>query len=145
MNDKQCVIALDKSPYICEDNNLEIPKYSGKKLITFSPGGLKALYFMGIAAFIKEKYDLSNYIYSGASAGAWAALFTAYKYNSTELLDYLLISKDITDEKNIMNLEYRMKRYILNKYTVDDFHFDRLFISVTPIKFPISSNIYYKF
>jgi hypothetical protein len=51
----------------------------------------------------------------------------------------------IISEKNIMNLEYRMKTHILNKYTVDDFHFDRLFISVTPIQLPISSNIYYKF
>ena len=37
-----------------------------KKLIISTPGGLHGFYLMGITSFIKERYDLSDCIFSGA-------------------------------------------------------------------------------
>jgi len=54
-----------------------------KKIIAISPGGYHGFYMMGISNYIKENYDLSNYLFTGASAGAWNALFMTYKGDST--------------------------------------------------------------
>ena len=49
-----------------------------KKIITLSPGGFRGFYVLGICKYIKENYDLSDYVFSGASAGAWNSLFLCY-------------------------------------------------------------------
>ena len=45
------------------------------KVVVSTPGGLFGFYFMGISAYIKENYNLTNYIFTGASAGSWNSLF----------------------------------------------------------------------
>ena len=47
-------------------NDLDYLKY--KKVISISPGGIQGVYFMGIISFINDHYDLSNVIFTGASA-----------------------------------------------------------------------------
>lgn len=43
-------------------------------VITISPSGLKGYYLLGIAAYLRHNYDLSKYVFSGASSGAWISL-----------------------------------------------------------------------
>ena len=94
----QCIITNKNNLIYCEkdrelfleDNNF----IKGKKLISISPGGLKGFYELGILSFIKENYDMENYIFSGASAGSWCSLLMVMKkkYNLIECL-----AKDILE------------------------------------------------
>lgn len=110
-----------------------LEKLKNKKLITISPGGYKGVYMFGICAFIKDNYDLSDYIFSGASAGAWNALMMTCKntdiYNNNKI-----ISHSIKQSKNMFESENLIKEQILKKYTTDDFHLDKLFIGVTTVE-----------
>ena len=54
-------------------------KDNPSKLIISTPGGLFGFYFMGVSSFLKDNYNLTNYIFSGASAGAWNSLFLSLK------------------------------------------------------------------
>ena len=130
-------------------NFIEIKKdkefYNKKKLITISPGGYKGFYTHGICSYIKQKYNLNNYLFSGASAGAWNALFMTCKK------DFSLSSKYIIENltkntKNIFELQNKVKEIILNQYTSDDFELDKLFIGVTTLHgFKFKTTIYSNF
>ena len=41
-----------------------------KKLIISTPAGLHGFYLFGVSTYIKEHYNLTNYIYSVASSGS---------------------------------------------------------------------------
>ena len=134
---QQCIIAnknnliyceKDKELYL-EDNNF----IKDKKLISISPGGLKGFYELGILSYFKDNYDMDNYIFSGASAGAWNALFMCYKYDSKKFVFNLLDYK-LSQIKSIKTLEYYLKYKLITNYDVDDFDLRRLFIGVTTIK-----------
>jgi hypothetical protein len=103
-----------------------------KKLISISPGGLKGFYMLGVSAFIKEHYSLDNYIFSGASAGAWTALFLTYKGEPIEFI--LEMTEETKKAITIFDMEYLMKYRILQKYKDDDFDLDKLFIGVTSLE-----------
>ena len=147
--DAQCIIAnkhkqiyyeKDKQLFL-EDNNF----IKNKKLISISPGGLKGFYELGVLSYIKDNYNMDNYIFSGASAGAWNALFMCYKNDSKkfvfDLLDYKL-----TQINNIKELKYFLKYKMLSSYSNDDFDLRRLFIGVTTIKhFKPVTNIFSDF
>jgi len=106
---------------------------TNKKLITISPGGFKGFYLLGVLAYIKEKYDTSNLIYSGASAGAWNSLFMCYKGEPLSFV-YNLLDYNIKKTKSITELEYYLKYKFLSKYKDSDFELNRLFIGVTTLK-----------
>lgn len=106
---------------------------ANKKLITISPGGFKGFYILGILAYIKEKYDTSDLIYSGASAGAWNSLFMCYKGDPLTLV-YNLLDYNIKKTKSITELEYYLKYKFLTNYKDSDFELNRLFIGVTTLK-----------
>jgi len=116
-----------------------------KKLISISPGGFKGFYMLGIASFIKENYNLQDYIFSGASAGAWNSLFMTFKHDPLEL------ALDIVDDKtnnaiSIIDLEYIIKYKILEKYTKEDFELKKLFIGVTSFeKIKVKTHIFSDF
>ena len=79
------------------------------KVIVSTPGGLFGYYFMGVSSFIKEHYDLSDYVFTGASAGAWNSLFLSLNKENTILVDELLK----TDIKNIEKiLKPALEKYI---------------------------------
>ena len=147
--DPQCIIANKNNLIYCEkdrelfleDNNF----IKGKKLISISPGGLKGFYELGILSFIKENYDMDNYIFSGASAGAWNALFMCYK-NDTKKFIYGLLDFKLSQVKSIKQLEYFLKYNLLSNFNSDDFDLKRLFIGVTTIKqFRKKTNIFSDF
>ena len=79
-------------------------KDNPSKLIISTPGGLFGFYFMGVSSFLKDNYDLSNYIFSGASAGAWNSLFLSLKADDKPFIDEML-KTDIKNTKSILKLE----------------------------------------
>jgi hypothetical protein len=118
----------DKELFL-EDNNF----IKNKKLISISPGGLKGFYELGVLSYIKDNYNMDNYIFSGASAGAWNALFMCYK-NDTKKFVFDLLDYKLTKINNIKHLEYFLKYKMLSIYSNDDFDLRRLFIGVTTLK-----------
>ena len=50
-----------------------------KKIINIYPAGLRGFYEMGVCIYIKEKYNIDNYVFSGASAGSWNSLYLSNK------------------------------------------------------------------
>jgi len=105
-----------------------------KKLITIKPCGFYGFYIMGVISFIKENYNLDNYIFSGASAGSWNSLLLTYKKNTTELshniINNLILHKKVN---NVNKLENIIKNHILSNYKMDDFNLDKLFIGITSL------------
>jgi hypothetical protein len=135
--DSQCIITnknnliyyeKDKELFL-EDNNF----IKNKKLISISPGGLKGFYELGVLSYIKDNYDMEKYIFSGASAGAWNALFMCFK-NDTKQFVYNLLDIKLSQTKSIKELEYFLKYKLLSNYETSDFDLRRLFIGVTTIK-----------
>jgi hypothetical protein len=100
------------------------------KLITISPGGFKVFYELGILSFLRDNYNLSDFYFSGASAGSWNSLFMSYNK------DYKILLSDLFDEKTIKNINIRqiqsiIKGKLLEKYSTEDFDLHRIFIGIT--------------
>jgi hypothetical protein len=113
-----------------------------KNVISISPAGFKGFYVSGIVSFIKEHYSLDCFVFSGASAGAWNALFFTFKRDPYELLIPILESKEIRESKSIRDIENYMKQWILSRYTEDDFDLERLFVGITVLQgLKIKTNI----
>jgi len=111
-------------------NNNEFIKK--KKIISISPGGYKGFYVLGICKYIKENYDLDDFIFTGASAGAWNSLILCYKYDINNLIEQL-VDHYIQNATNIYETEQLLKKKLLQNYNSNDFDLRRLFIGVTTI------------
>lgn len=110
---------LDENEYI---------KY--KKLISISPGGFKGFYVMGVCKFIKDNYNLDNYIFSGASAGAWNSLLLCFNRDIDEIQNKI-IDMTLQNTNKISDIEKRIKIKMLENYQTSDFELRKLFIGVT--------------
>jgi len=110
-----------------ESNNF----LNDKKLITFSPGGYRGFYMFGIGKYIKKKYNLSNYVFSGASAGAWVSLLMCFK-GSLDNIETDIMNPP-TNPRYMLSMEKQIKYKILSKYQEEDFDLRRLFIGVTTL------------
>jgi hypothetical protein len=103
-----------------------------KKIISISPGGFKGVYMLGLCVYIKDNFNLDNFIFSGASAGAWNSLMLCCKkdinYFKSDIVDY-----SIKNTHTLFDLEYLMKKKILEYYNTEDFDLRRLFIGVTTL------------
>lgn len=143
---KQCLLNIKDNNIYC---NTEVKSYidsseflANKKLITISPGGFKGFYLLGILTYIKENYDLEDFIYSGASAGSWNSLFMCYKGNPMDFV-YKLVDYNIKKTKSITELEYFLKYKLITSYKEDEFDLRRLFIGVTSLtNFKPTTSIY---
>lgn len=109
--------------------------HNNTKLIITTPGGLYGFYLLGVSSYIKKHYDLTNFIFSGASAGAWNSLFLAFKGNDTEFIENLL-QTNIQNASSILQIENTMKHYILDNYNETDFDLEKINIGVTVMRFP---------
>lgn len=138
----QILLGTKKKLYI-EDSDI----IRNKKMISISPGGFKGFYLMGITTYIKENYDLSNFIFSGASAGAWNSLLMTYKGDPIDIALSILDEKHfICKNESIINLENLYKSKILKDFQISDFDLSRLFIGVTTVQnFNIKTRIYSDF
>jgi hypothetical protein len=116
-----------------------------KKLITISPGGFKGFYMLGVCSFIKENYPLEQYYFSGASAGAWNALFMTYKGEPDKFVRSIL-DKSVQELSSAVEIKTKIKEKILTSYNETDFHLDRLLISVSSFeKYKMKPVIYSDF
>ena len=144
------MINSNEDPFLIQNKNSSYLKnqtdfFKDKKLILLSPGGFKGFYLMGISAFIKENYVLNDYIFSGASAGAWNALLMTYKHNVSEIVN-VLINDECSKIKDAYSLEKYLKRQITQHYKTDDFELEKLFIGLTIINnYRIQTRIYSDF
>ena len=99
----------DKEIYMNENKFIE-----DKKIISISPGGFKGVYMLGVCLYIKDHFDLKNYIFSGASAGAWNSLVLCCKKDvklfKEEILDY-----SIKNSSKIFSLDRYMTNYLISR------------------------------
>ena len=103
---------------------------NNKKVIKIAPAGLNGFYMMGICTYIKRHYNLDNYIFSGASAGAWNSLYMCYKGNSTTFHNNILNLK-FDNVTSILEIQHLLKNNIMKNFNENDFDFNKLFIGVT--------------
>ena len=108
-----------------------------KKLIISTPAGLHGFYLMGVAAYIKDNYDLSDFSYSGASAGSWNSLFLSFKGNNSEFIKTILNS-EIYNATSINEIEKIVKKTVLANYVNETSLFDihKISIGCTIYEFP---------
>lgn len=109
------------------DNNEYI---KDKKIISISPGGFKGFYVMGVCKFIKDNYNLDNYIFSGASAGAWNSLLLCFNRDINEIQNKI-IDNTLQNTNKISDIEKQIKMKMLDNYQTSDFELRKLFIGVT--------------
>lgn len=115
------------------------------KVIVTKPGSLKGFYMLGITKYIKDNYDLKNTIFYGASAGSWNSLFYVLN-NSDELFLKEIENIDVFDFKSMLDIEYKMKYNILNRFEKKDFDLKRLNICVSVFEdYKVKKMIYNKF
>ena len=145
-NDKnknqQYLIRKKDKQIFCSENQISKRLYlenynfvKDKKLITISPGGYRGFYALGTCCFIKENYNTNNYIFSGASAGAWNSLFMTFKHDPVDL-SLKILNEDFESQNTIKNVQQAMKELFLNNYATEDFDLTRLFIGVTTLAPP---------
>ena len=102
-----------------------------KKIITISPGGLAGFYILGTIVYIKEHYDLSEYCFLGASAGAWNSLPMTYN-KSMDTIVYDIMNIYNNEEINsIYELQCKLKSLLIDKYNKNDFELHKINIATT--------------
>jgi len=114
-----------------ESNDLIKTKILDKKILHITPAGLYGFYDVALCEFIKNRYNLDNHIFNGASAGAWNGLFMVYKYNNTNLLNTILNNFKQKNTKSIKSVQLELKNLLLTNTATEDFEFDKLFITVS--------------
>jgi hypothetical protein len=144
---KKQFLILNKSGKVYSDErigkflNLNMTGFKDKKLVSISPGGFYGFYVMGVCFYIRENYSTSDCIFSGASAGAWNSLYMTFN-KDLRFLNGMLVKNDLYANKNIFQIEEKMKNLILEDCDEDDFDLERLFIGVTNVG---RTNIYTDF
>jgi len=145
----QCLIDKHNNYETCDiitEDFYQKINLKNKKLINISPAGLQGFYLLGIIAYIKENYNTSDYIFSGASAGAFNALFATYKYGPIDIINLLDMEHILSTGHSINDLQKSIKLVLLDNFSTADFDLDKLFIGVTAIKnFQVRTNIYFHF
>jgi hypothetical protein len=121
---------------------------TNKSVISISPGGYKGFYQLGIASYIKDNYNTNNYLFSGASAGAWVSLMMVYKGDHHIFINNLINWIHSYNHTNLNIIQQIIKEKILTNYQTSDFDLSRIFIGVvqmdTIYNFP-SIKIHYNF
>ncbi len=141
-------IILRKSNILYTNENITLldDKYKYYKLILLTPGGIDGFYMLGTITYIQEKYSLNNYIYSGASAGAWNGLILSYKKNKLDIINNLIQKNNIFNYKSLPKTQENIKNFLIENYKSEDFNFEKLFIGVTQLnRYKLQTNIYSDF
>ena len=100
---------------------------------------------VGIVNYIKDNYKLDNYIFTGASAGAWSSLLMSYKYDTNKIINCILEINKL-DIQSIFDLQLNLKKKMLLSFRSNDFDLTNIFIGVTVLKnLELSTNIFYNF
>jgi hypothetical protein len=87
---------------------------------------------LGICSYLKEHYILDDFLFSGASAGAWNALMLTCKKDFSSHINHVIYDS-IREASSLLDIEKTIKKKILAIYSTEDFDLKRLFIGVTTI------------
>jgi hypothetical protein len=128
-------IIFRKSNKVYTQSNISIfnDKYEHDKLILLTPGGINGFYMLGTITYIEEHYKLkSNYIYSGASAGAWNGLLLSNINSTSQIISKFILDSNVFNSQNsLYKTQQLIKEHLLNNYRSSEFNFTKLFIGVT--------------
>ena len=103
------------------------------KVMHIMPGGLYGFYMFGVCKFIKQNYNLKDYIFYGASAGSWNSLYMCLKNNNDDKFIYDII-ENVNEYKNLQDLQVNIKNNLLYHYNDDDFNLHKLHITLCTLK-----------
>jgi hypothetical protein len=103
-----------------------------KKVITIGPAGFDGFYLLGVCSYIKENYDTSDYLFSGASVGAWISLYMTYKGDHDKIAQ-LLVENKMYMGVSVSQILQMHKLLMMTNFQSEDFDLDRLFIGVTTL------------
>lgn len=132
-------------------NEYERDFLENKSHINMYPAGVKGYYNLGTVCFLKDNYNMNNYIICGASAGAWNSIAMAYKGSTFNFCTKML--KNVESNCNInyiYEMQLYLKSYLLNNYNMEDFDFSQTYISVcvqepNSLPFTLHSHLYTDF
>jgi hypothetical protein len=116
-----------------EIKNFITMKIADKKNLHISPGGLYGFYDYAICEYVKQNYILSDYIFSGVSAGAWNSLIMTYKYNNLSI-DKIFEKVKNKEINSIKKMQFELKKFLLENSNSEDYELDKLFITVCVIE-----------
>jgi len=102
-------------PLLITNNKQFQLKNTHKKIITISPGGLAGFYMLGTIVYIKENYDLSNYEFLSASAGAWNSLPMTYNKPMDKIVYDIINIYNNEEIKSISYLQSKFKSLLIEK------------------------------
>ena len=114
----------------------DIDSSQPSNVIVNTPAGLYGFYTLGVNAYIKQHYDITNYSYSGASAGAWNSVFLSFKGNDSDFLSDILTCAKLDPKLSILEIEKTLKQKVVKKYTMDDFRTNHIYIGVSVFRLP---------
>jgi hypothetical protein len=126
------ILDLNEKIYNPEiETNIIIKKnLLNKKILHITPGGLFGFYDTAICKYIKDKYNLKNWIFNGASAGSWNSLLMVYKHDHNRLINIIFNNFRQHRIKDIKSIQQDFKNIILSNSSTKDFELDKLFITV---------------
>lgn len=105
-----------------------------KKLIILTPGGLYGFYTLGVSCYIKNHYNLTDFIFSGSSAGSWNSLFLSYHGNQSIEQPILDFTKDLQNNTyNLYQMQTSIKSFLLDHFSENDFDLNKTTIGVTTL------------
>ena len=112
---------------------LSIRAEHNQRTIANAPAGYRGFYTLGISSYIKRNYDLIEYKFCGASAGAGNSLYLTFKGDDEDYVDEMLDRVDSLGRTPITRILKEVCDYNVEKYTADEFDLDRLSIGVTTL------------
>jgi hypothetical protein len=150
LNSKNIILRRSKKIFSQENLNsfLNETDYKNKSIIRLEPGGLYGFYNFGTCVYMKDKYNLDNYIFTGASAGAWNSALLSYKHDINYLSSLIMknIKHDDKKSESIFNTQMQIKDIVMNNFKSSDFNMKKVFIGTTIIEnSSIYTNIYSDF
>jgi len=117
--------------YSIKEYSKLFPDKVKKPAIYMYPAGLRGYYNLGVACYLKQNYNLDDYIICGASAGAWNSLVMAYKGNSMNFCTKILRNiKEECKASTIYDQQLFLQNYFIDNYKISDFHLNNTYLSV---------------
>ncbi len=132
-------------------NSLKEPLYNNN-IITCEPAGTNGFYSLGVSYYLKQNYDLTDFQFAGASAGAWNCLLLSLNddNNFRNAINKIInIKKDDSRKPNfkkLITIQNEIQNIINNDLDQKNLNYNNLYIGICFLKgFRISSELVYNF
>lgn len=104
---------------------------SALRSFVIQPGGVKGFYMTGICKYIRDHYDLSDWNYYGASAGAWNVMYLGCKPEKEELFIQQAQEIGQFSYTSLYDMEKTMKQRLMVNFKLEDFNIPSMNICVS--------------